>query len=140
VVEDHLLVGMGMSGTWIPDFYGEPTLESLLRAITLWEELSDKDLPIDLLIGIHSANPSASRAHFRQRSHYVGALLNDLTQAKQQGLTLDRAKERFSVDARYGYARQYFTMPANLDERHRKNIETIWALLPGEVPISNSQK
>lgn len=83
VVEDHVLVGMGMAGTWIPDFHGKPTLDGIRRAVCLWEEFSDKALQIDLLIGVHSANPGISREHFRQRRRYVGALLDDLIEAKR---------------------------------------------------------
>jgi len=35
VVEDHVLVGMGMAGDWMPDFYGKASLDSVRRAISI---------------------------------------------------------------------------------------------------------
>jgi len=138
VVEDHMLVGMGMAGTWMPDFYGQPSLDSILRAISLWEELSDEALRIDLMIGVHSPEFITSRPHFGQRQHYVEALLDDLTETKQEGLALEQVKEKLSLDKRYPYARQYFSLPEDLRERHQKNIDTSWTLLQAEAS-ANSQ-
>jgi glyoxylase-like metal-dependent hydrolase (beta-lactamase superfamily II) len=138
VVEDHLLVGMGMAGTWIPDFYGKPSLQGMRQAISTWKELCDENFRIDLMIGVHTPNPVTSRQPFQQRRRYVEALLNDLTEARQQGLVLELVKERLSLDQRYPYARQYFTMPEDLSASHQKNIETIWALLQKEA-LSDSQ-
>jgi glyoxylase-like metal-dependent hydrolase (beta-lactamase superfamily II) len=133
VVEDRVLVGMGMAGTWMPDFYGKPSLDSIRRAISIWKELCDEDLRIDLMIGVHNPDPATSRQQFQRLHQYVEALLNDLIEAKQKGLSLEQAKDRLSLDARYAYVRQYFTMPADLNERHQGNIATIWALLQEEA-------
>ncbi|UCD50024.1 MAG: MBL fold metallo-hydrolase [Phycisphaerales bacterium] len=138
VVEDRLLVGMGMAGDWMPDFYGRPSLDGIRRAISLWKELSDEDLPIDRMVGVHTPEPITSREQFRQRQHYVEALLKDLTEAQQQGLNLEQVKEKLSLDKRYAYAPQYFAMPEDLGARHQRNIDTIWALLQAETS-SHSQ-
>lgn len=131
-MEDRLLVGMGMAGTWLPDFYGRPNLESMRRAISLWKELSAEDFPIDLLISIHKPEPITSRTHFQPRAEYLEALLADVTTARQEGLTLQQTQDRLSFETRYAPLREHFTLPENLDERHRRNIETIWMLLQKE--------
>ena len=133
VVEDRLLVGMGMAGTWLPDFYGRPNLESMRRAIALWTELSADDFPVDLLIGVHRPEPITSRAHFRRRAEYLEALLSDVTTAQQEDLTLQQAKDRLSLETRYAHVREHFTLPENLNDRHQQNIKTIWALLQKEA-------
>jgi len=133
VVEDHTLIGMGMAGSWMPDFYGRPSLDGLRRAISLWKELGDENLRIDQMIGVHTPEPITSREPFRHRQQYVEALLNDLTAARQQGLTLEQVRDKLSLEKRYAYVRQYFARPDDLDARHQGNIETIWALLQAEA-------
>ena len=64
VVEDRLLVGMGMAGSWIPDFYGTVTLDGIRRAISLWKEFCAKDAEVDILIGVHAPEPIFSRRQF----------------------------------------------------------------------------
>ena len=132
VVEDNLLVGMGMGGAWMPGFYGRASLAGIGNALSVWEELLDEDFRIDVMIGVHSRVLHTSRDHFRHRRAYLQALLNDLTEAKQQGLSLPQAKDRLSLDKRYPHTRQHFDGPEDLAEEHEKNIDTIWALLPEE--------
>jgi glyoxylase-like metal-dependent hydrolase (beta-lactamase superfamily II) len=132
VVEDHTLIGMGMAGSWMPDFYGRPSLDGLRRAISLWKEFGDENLRIDRMIGVHTPEPLTSREPFRQRQHYFEALLDDLIEAKQQGLALEQAKDKLSLEKRYAYVRRYFAMPDDLSSRHQRNLETIWALLQVE--------
>jgi len=136
------LEGYGMSvvrgltllcGAWMPGFYGKASLDSIRRAIPVWKELGDKDLRIDRMIGVHSPGLLTSRQHFQQRREYLQALLDDLIEAKQQGLSQQQAKDGLSLDERYAYVRRYFSQPQNLDERHQNNIDTIWALLPKEA-------
>ena len=67
---------------------------------------------------MHTPEPVTSRAPFRQRQQYVEALLNDLTEARQQGLTLEQVKVNLSLEKRYAYVRQYFAKPDDLDARH----------------------
>jgi glyoxylase-like metal-dependent hydrolase (beta-lactamase superfamily II) len=134
VVEDHILVGMGMAGDWIPEFYGKASLDGIRRAISLWKEFSDSNLRIDLMVGVHNPDPVTSRRHFQHRAEYLQALLDDLIEARQQGLSQQQVKDALSLDRRYPRVRTYFTQPQNLDERHQKNIDTIWRLLQEEAP------
>ena len=133
VVEDHMLVGTGVTWDSLPGFYEKTSLEGIRRGISIWKELSDEDLRIELIIGVHNPDLITSREHFQHRQQYLQALLDDLTEAKQQGLTQQQAKDRLSLDKRYAYVRQHFSQPEDLRERHQKNIDTIWALLQEEV-------
>ena len=129
IVEDNMLVGMGMGGGWLPSFYGKTSLEGIRNAISLYKQLGDENFRIDLMIGIHNPELITSRRHFQHHYEYLKALLDDLTKAKQEGLSLQQAKDRLSIDKRYPYVRRDFTMPQNLIEGHQKNIDTIWELL-----------
>ncbi|NQV32885.1 MAG: MBL fold metallo-hydrolase, partial [Phycisphaeraceae bacterium] len=87
VVEDNLLVGMSMAGKWIPHFVDhEPSLEGIRRVISMWEKLCDEDFPIDVMIGVHKPYLIRSRQRFQQESTYFQTMLDDLTQAQQDGL------------------------------------------------------
>jgi hypothetical protein len=129
IVEDNMLVGMGMGGNWMPSFYGKTSLEGIRNAISLYKQLGDNDFRINRIIGVHSPDLITSRKHFQPHRKYLQALLDDLTKAKQEGLSLQQAKDRLSLDKQYPYVRRDFTMPKDLNEGHQKNIDTIWELL-----------
>ena len=56
-------------------------------------------------------------------------LLDNLTKAKQVGLSLQQAKDRFSLETQYAYIRKHFSSTQDINKRHQKNIDTIWGLL-----------
>jgi glyoxylase-like metal-dependent hydrolase (beta-lactamase superfamily II) len=132
VVEDGLLVGMGMSGTWVPDFYGKLTLDGIRRAVGLMDEFRKEDRHIRLMIGVHGAGFTKSVEYFRPRQEYLADLLDGLIQAQEQGLSLEQVKEAFSFDRRYARFRKDFREPKNLEEVHQANIEKIWKLIVEE--------
>ncbi len=129
VVEDKLLVGNGMGKAWMPDFYGQPNQASLQRAVRIWQELADEDFPVDRIVGVHSAELIVGREQFHHRAVYLETLLADLTRAKQQGMTLEQAKEPFALGTRYAPLLDYFTQPDDMKAAHQKNIDKIWPLL-----------
>lgn len=140
VVEDNLLVGMGMGGAWMPGFYGRASLASIENALSVWEELLDEDFQIDIMIGVHSRDLHTSRDHFRRRREYLKTLLDDVTGAKQQGLSLEQARDRLSLDKQYLHVRRHFGGPEDLAKQHQKNIDTIWALLPEEASANSPER
>jgi len=140
VVEDNMLVGMGMGGgKGLPSFYGKVTLEGIRHAISVYKELCDKNFPIDIMIGIHSPVLNTSRQRFHHSRTYFQTLLDDLTQAMQNGLSLRQTKDKLSLDKEYAPMRRYFDQPKNISEIHLKNIDAIWELLQKEGS-SNSQE
>jgi len=143
VVQDNLLVGMGMGGgRWIPNFADhKPSLEDIRRRISIYERLCDENFPIDVMIGIHKPDLHRSRQGFQQSSLYFQTLLDDLTQAQQDGLSLEQARAEFSLNKRYTHFCRYFTLPEpeRREECHQKTIDTIWKLLQKERS-SNSQE
>jgi hypothetical protein len=139
VVEDKMLVGMGMGQEgWIPGFIEKVTLEGIRHAISMWEKLCDKDFPIDFMIKVHEPEIHKSRQRFEYSRTYFQTLLDNLTQAQKDGLSLQQAKAKFSFDKEPAPMRSYFNQPDNISERHLKNIDTIWALLQEEAS-SNPQ-
>ena len=135
VVEDNVLVGMGMGGgKGLPGFYSKVTLEWIRHAISVNEKLCDKNFPIDIMIGIHFPELNTSRQRFEYLRLYSQSLLDDLTQAQQDGLSLQQARDKFSLDKEYAPMRRYFDRPENISEKHLNNIDTVWALLQEEAP------
>lgn len=130
VVEDKMLVGMGIGQEgWIPHFVGKVTLEGIRHAISMWEKLCDKDFPIDFMIKVHSPEIHKSRQRFQYSRTYFQTLLDNLTQAQQDGLSLQQAKAKFPYSKEPAAMRRYFYQPENVSERHLNNIDTIWELL-----------
>ena len=136
VVEDNLLVGLGMAGNWIPHFVDdEPSLEGIRRTISMWEGLCDRDFPIDVMIGVHKPYLIRSRQRFQQESTYFQTLLDDLRQAQQDGLSLEQAKAEFSLNKRHAHFCRHFTLPEpeeRREKKHQESIDTIWELLQNE--------
>ena len=133
VVQDNLLVGMGMGGgRWIPGFVDhKPSLEDIRRAISIYERLCDENFPIDVMIGIHKPYLNKSRQGFQQSRAYFQTLLDDLTQAQKDGLSLEQAKAEFSLNKQYAHFCRYFTVPEpeRREKQHQETIGTIWELL-----------
>ena len=135
VVEDNLLVGMGMGGRrWIPGVNGESSLEDIRRSISVYKGLCDENFPIDVMIGIHKPYLNRSRQGFQQSHAYYQTLLDDLTGAQQDGLSLEQAKAEFSLNKRYAHFCRYFTLPEpeRRAKQHQETIDTIWELLQKE--------
>jgi len=136
VVQDNLLVGMGMGGgRWIPGLGDHKlSLEDIRRAISIYDRLRDEDFPIDVMIGIHNPAWNRSRQGFHQSSLYFQTLLDDLTQAQQDGLSLEQAKAEFSLNKQYAHFCSYFTVPEpeRRERQHQGTIDTIWELLRKE--------
>ena len=135
VVEDNLLVGMDMAGKWIPGFLDhEPSLEDIRRLISIYEELCDQNFPIDVMIKIHEPDLIRSRQRFQQSRAYFQTLLDDLTQAQQDGLSLNQAKAEFSLSNRHAHFCRDFPLPEpeRREKMHQETIDTIWELLRKE--------
>lgn len=140
VVEDNMLVGMGMGGgKGLPGFLGKVTLEGIRHGISVCNKLCDKNFPIDIMIGIHNPVLNRSRQCFYHSRIYFQALLDDLTKAKQNGLSLQQTRDKLSLDKEYAPMRRYFDQPKNISEKHLNNIDQIWELLQKEGS-SNSQE
>lgn len=133
VVEDNMLIGMGMGEGWMPGFLGKASLDGIHNAISVWKRLSDEDFRIDFIIGIHNPYLIKSRKQFQNNHKYMQGLLDDLTKAKQEGLSLQQVKDRFSLETQYAYIRRHFSSAQDINKRHQKNIDTIWALLYKEA-------
>ena len=130
VAEDKMLVGMGMGQAgWIPHLIDKVTLEGIRHAISMYEKLSDKNFPIDIMIGVHDPEIHRSRRRFELSRTYFQTLLDNLTQAQQDGLSLQQAKDKFSFDKEPAAMRRYFNQPENVSDKHLENIDTIWELL-----------
>lgn len=140
VVEDNMLVGMGMGQEgWIPHLIEKKTLEGIRQTISVYEKLCDKNFPIDVKIGIHEPELNRSRQRFQHSRTYLQTLLDNLTQAQQDGLSLQQAKAKFSFDKEPAAMRRYFYQPENVSEKHIENIETIWELLQKEDSANSKE-
>jgi len=135
VLEDKMLVGMGMGQQgWIASPAEDATLEGIRHAISMWEKLSDKNFPIDFMIEVHGPEIHKSRQRSEYSRIYLQTLLDNLTQAQQDGLSLQQAKDKFPYSKEPAAMRRYFYRPENVSEQHLKHIERIWNLLHDEAP------
>ena len=133
VLEDKMLVGMGMGREgWIAGAAEDATLEGIRHAISMWEKLSDKNFPIDFMIKVHSPEIHNSRQRSEYSRIYLQTLLDNLSQAMKNGLSLEQAKAKFPYSKEPAAMRRYFYKPENVSEQHLKNIDRIWNLLQKE--------
>jgi len=140
VVEDKMLVGMGMGREgWIPPVE-KGTLEGIRHAISMWEKLCDKDFPIEFTIKVHSPEIHKSRQRFQYSRTYFQTLLDNLTQAQEDGLSLQQAKAKFPYSKEPAAMRRYFYRPENVSEQHLKTIDRIWKLLQKESSSGSQEQ
>ena len=141
VVEDNLIVGMNTAGKWIPGFLDDkPSLEEIRRMISIYEGLCDQNFPIDVMIKIHEPGLIRSRQRFQQTRLYFQTMLDDLTQAQQDGFSLKQAKAEFSLNKRHAHFCRDFPLPEleRREKNHQKTIDTIWELLQKEELTARS--
>ena len=93
----------------MPGFLGKASLDGIHNAISVWKRLSDEDFRVDFIIGIHTPYIINSRKQFKNNHKYMQGLLDDLTKAKQEGLSLQQAKDRFSLETQYAYIHRHFS-------------------------------
>ena len=132
VVEDNLLIGMGMGGgRWIPGLNRKASLEDIRRSISVYKGLCDENFPINVMIGIHKPYLNRSRQGLQQSLAYFQTLLDDLTRAQKDRLSLEQAKAEFSLNKQYAHFCRYFTVPEpeRREKQHQETIGTIWELL-----------
>jgi len=136
VVEDKMLVGMGMGQQgWIPATSEDGTLEGIRHAISMFEKFSDKKFPIDFMIEVHSPEIHRSRQCFQYSHTYYQKLLDNLTQAQEDGLSLQQAKDKFPYSKEPAAMRRYFYKPENVSKKHLQTIDRIWELLQKEGSV-----
>ena len=70
-----------------------------------------------------------SRKLFEYSRTYIQSLLDKVSQAQQDGLSLEEAKEKFPFEKEPSDMRRYFYLPENKSEKHLETIETIWGFL-----------
>ena len=135
VQEDKMLVGMGMGQQgWIASPAEEVTLEGFRHAISMYGKLSDMEFPIDFMIEVHGPEIHRSRQRFQYSHTYYQTLLDNLSQAMKNGLSLEQAKAKFPYSKEPAALRRYFYKPENVSEQHLKHIDRIWNLLHNEGP------
>jgi hypothetical protein len=129
VVEDNVLVSMGVGTGCLPGFYGKANLKSINRWISLLDELCDDKFQIDTIIGVHGTDFFTTKQNLQHKHEYLVELMDGLKNAKKLGLSIEQTRKELASNKKLKRFRRIYTMPENLNEMHQENIDLIWDFL-----------
>ena len=122
IEEENILVDVG--GKWLPNINENATFDTISRYIKILKELVDKEVRI--VIPCHS--DFASIEDLQAQYDYMTDMLDGITEARQEGLSLQQIKNQFSLEERYAHLSRLWSgsQPEKVAQKHENNIERIW--------------
>lgn len=93
------------------------------------KELVDKEVRIETVIPCRS--DFASRQDLQAEYDYMSDMLDGITEARQNELSLQQVISRFLLDKRYARLSRLWSgrQPEKIAEKHQDNIDRIWNYL-----------
>ena len=108
---------------WVPLFAGQPELDIDRWLEVLHRALDGDDAP-SKVIPAHKDIWEAEKLDLWR--DYIQTLWEGLKKAKEQGLTLEKARERFPLPEPYYYLRERGHSDERIHTFHNNNIEAFW--------------
>ncbi len=111
---------------WVPLFAGQPVLD-IDRWIEVLHRALDGDDAPSKVVPAHMDIWEAEKLILWR--DYIKNLWEGLKKAKQEGLTLEQAKERFPLQEQYYYLRERGHSDERILTFHENNVEAFWSQL-----------
>ena len=129
--EGLLAVGDVPPERWIPYLRKEiaPCLEITLEN---WSKIINSDREIKYVNMAHS-DMYLTLESYRQQYNYLNSLWKGLLEMQQKGLTLEDAKQEYTMIDDFPYF-QNERMQSRVDAMHVNNIEVLWELIAQKQP------
>ncbi len=125
--EEILMTGdVFLDQRWVPLFAGQPELDIDRWLEVLHRALDGNDAPSKVIPAHMDIWEAEKLALWRD---YIRDLWEGLKKAKQEGLTLEQAKERFPLQEPYFYLRNRGHSDERIRTFHENNIEAFWGQL-----------
>ncbi len=121
----------------LPGITEQAELKDIQRYITVLNELLEKDVKLKCVLASHS--PPLKRNDLKLVRDYYQTMLEGIRSAQAEGLTLEQAKERFSVQKKFPH---YFQRQNAqwVNAKQDRNINVLWNLLKQADQKPNNQK
>lgn len=111
---------------WVPLFAGQPVLDIDRWLEVLHRALDGEDAPSKVIPGHMDIWEAEKLAMWRD---YIKTLWEGLKKAKEQGLSMEQAKEKFPLQEQYYYLRERGHSEERIRTFHENNIEAFWGQL-----------
>ena len=111
---------------WVPLFAGQSVLDIDRWLEVLHRVLDGDDAPSKVIPGHMDIWEAEKLAMWRD---YIKTLWEGLKKAKEQGLSLEQAKEKFPLQEQYYYLRERGHSEERIRIFHENNIEAFWGQL-----------
>ena len=126
--EKALLLGGACSARELPpEIQAAGGTMDLARLISALSEFADSDLELKYIIPGHA--PYLTKADLKFIRDYYRTLWQGFNQAKKDGLTLEQAKQRYSLGSGFGDFTALAKPTGKMIQRHDKNMDVLWAFL-----------
>jgi glyoxylase-like metal-dependent hydrolase (beta-lactamase superfamily II) len=127
IPEEKVLVTSGVCYGRLPGINEEVTLGDIERSIAVLEEFTDDEVELKRIVPAHER--SITKKELKQKLDYYKTMLEGLRLAKQNGKTIEQAKEEFSVQKKFPFYNKKGQDVQEIQDRQSQNIEVFWNLL-----------
>jgi len=127
IPEEKVLVTSGACYGHLPKINEEVILADIERSISVLEEFIDDEVELKRIVPAHEK--SITKKELEQKHNYFKTMLEGLRTAKQNGKTIEQAKEEFSVQKKFPFYNTKWQDPQEVQDRQNQNIEVFWNLL-----------
>jgi glyoxylase-like metal-dependent hydrolase (beta-lactamase superfamily II) len=122
----------------LPGISERTELKDLHRYIAVLNEFLKEDVKLDYVIASHS--PPLKRNDLKYVRDYYQAMLDGISKARREGMTLEQAKEHFAVRRKFRHFYQRQSAQRSKEKQDR-NISVLWNLLEeAEQQSTNTEK
>jgi glyoxylase-like metal-dependent hydrolase (beta-lactamase superfamily II) len=127
IPEEKVLVTSGVCYDRLQGFNGEVTLADIERSISVLEEFTDDKVELKRIVPAHAE--SITKKELELKHDYYKTMLEGLRSAKQNGETIEQAKEEFSVQKKFPFYNKKGQDAQDVQDRQNRNIDVFWNLL-----------
>ncbi len=127
IPQEKVLVTSGICYGRLQGINGEVTLADIERSIAVLEEFIDDEVELKRIIPAHEE--SITKKDLERKRDYYKTMLEGLRSAKQNGQSIEQAKESFAVQKKFPFYNKEEQDAQDIQEKQNRNIEIFWDLL-----------
>jgi glyoxylase-like metal-dependent hydrolase (beta-lactamase superfamily II) len=125
IPEEKVLVTSGVCYGRLPGINGQVTLADIERSISVLEEFIDDKVELEWIIPAHAE--FITKKELELKRDYYKTMLEGLRAAKQDGMSIEQAKEEFSIRRKFPFFINAGQDVQDLQDRQNRNVEIFWA-------------
>jgi glyoxylase-like metal-dependent hydrolase (beta-lactamase superfamily II) len=125
IPQEKVLVTSGVCYGRLPGINGKVTLADIERSISVLDEFINDDVELEWIIPAHAE--FITKKELELKRDYYKTMLEGLRSARQEGKSIEQAKEEFSINKKFPFFIKAGQDMKDLENRQNHNVEIFWA-------------